>query len=434
MKVFSNQEDTSGQAPVRLAGPNKLTRYAFYGVIFAFPWETLDIGLGERFSLAKLLGFFFFGVALLQPKICFRFPPKSFWLFMLYFVFYALLAMVGDAAYDREIVRQGVSMFQMLVLFWLSYNVLHDERAAKGFLLAFISACISLPIGGIFLEEAVRARERVDERLVSLGTDPNTTGATFALAIIALLGLAYGRQERSIKTQLLVWLPFFIMAGLLIKTGSRGAMLSLLIGMAFFLFKGGNIRMKAGLCLMGVLGAGALIGLSLNSGMAERFEKTVTGGDTAGRGEIFSEVVGMVNEKPIMGWGPCCYEYEISKRAGLDPFKRKGPHNLYLKLLLEVGILGAMPFLFAIGLCFQAAWKARNGPEGSLPISMLMTLLMINMSITWDNRKIFWIILAYALVSARYAYPRKRAKLDSYSGQKYQGAFSNFSKNPALPS
>jgi len=197
-------------------------------------------------------------------------------------------------------------------------------------------------------------------------------------------------------------------------------MLALVIGIVFFLVKGGNVRIKIGLVIMVLLGLMALVGLSLNTDMGERFERTLSKGDTAGRETIFLEAVAMVNEKPLMGWGPNRFTAELGKRVGKE---EKAAHNLYLKLLLEVGILGAVPFLLGLGMCFRAAWKARYGLEGSLPVAMLVTLLMLNMSGSWDNRKIFWIVLAYALVSTRYTYSRKSTEDDSCSGKNYGVGF-----------
>jgi len=427
VKVSNKKHITPKQVLGRLGSPNKLTRYAFYGVVFSFPWETLDIGLGGKFSVARILGMFFFGVALLQPKICFRVPPKPFWLFLLYLFFYALVSTGLDAAYDRPNFMKGFTIVQLLVLFWLSYNVMHDERVRKGFLLAFIGGCLSLAIGGLFLEgvtEGVKAGGIDDERMVFLGADPNTTGATFALGLIAVLGLAYGREDFHLKTRLFAWLPFFILASFMIRTGSRGAALSLVIGVVFFLVKGGNIRSKVGLGIVVLIGLMTLVGLTLQSDMlVKRFEMTMGEGNIAGRDVIYIEVASMVNEKPLLGWGPLRYRFELANRVGKYGQERD-THNMYLKTLVEVGILGAIPYFLGIGLCVWAAWKARHGYEGSLPISMLVTLVMINMTLTWDNRKIFWIILAYGLASYTHIHSQRNPKVEPYSGQRLGVGFS----------
>ena len=383
--------------------PNRLTRYAFYGLVFSFPWEGVNIGLGESLSVAKLAGYFFFGVALLQPKITFRFPPKTFWLFLTYFFIYCAVAIYGDASYDQEIRRIVFSLIQMLVLFWLSYNVMHDERSVKGFLWALIASLVSLPIIGLFMGGVITSAG--SGRLSAFGANPGTTGATLALGLIALLGLVFGRERPEKIMRLLAWLPFLIMCGFLISTGSRGGLLAFVIGMAFFLLKRGNIQTKIALGIIAILGLGTLTLLTVQffPESLARIERTVTAGDTAGRGEIYLQGAKMVNQKPLFGWGPVRYKSELAFRLG-GSRTSKDAHNLPLKILLEVGIVGAIPFFLGLGYCFLAAWKARYGLEGSLAISMLVTLLLVNMSQSWDNRKIFWIVLAYALVSGRHRF------------------------------
>ena len=366
--------------------------------------------------MAKLLGLFLFGVACLQPKVCFRFPPKAFWLFLLYFSFYGLLAIFHDATYDRTIVMRGISFAQMLVLFWLSYNLMNDERVIKGFLWAFIGACVSLPLVGRMVGGVMEGHKGGDVRMTILGQNPGTVGATLALGVIALLGLAYGRQKGDYKIQFFAWVPFLLMAGFLVSTGSRGAMLSLVIGMAFFFLKGGNIQAKLGLGLVVIFGIGALawVTIQFNPETVNRIENSINEGDTAGREIIYFHSIEMFNEKPLFGWGPVRYRYELSNRVGYERPERD-PHNLILKILLEVGIIGSIPFFLGLGSCLFAAWKARDGLQGALPLSMLVTVFMINMSHTWDNKKIFWIILAYGLVSAKYLYPRKTLNIHPYS-------------------
>jgi O-antigen ligase len=242
--------------------------------------------------------------------------------------------------------------------------------------------------------------------------------------MIVLLGLAYGRQVLNLKTQLFAWLPFVFLGSFLVRTGSRGAMLSLAIGVAFFVVKGGNIRSKIGLSVIVLIGLMALVGLTLQSDiLLKRFEMSVSEGNVAGRDVIFIEAAGMVNEKPLLGWGYPRFRYELANRL-YEWGGSKDTHNLYLMILVEVGILGGIPFFLGIGFCVWGAWKARYGLEGSLPLSMVVTLLMINMSLTWDNRKIFWIILAYGLVSARHAYSRRNIKVGPYSGQRLGVGFS----------
>src|SRR5262249_3510321 len=75
-------------------------------------------------------------------------------------------------------------------------------------------------------------------------------------------------------------------------------------------------------------------------------------------------------------------------------------HNLVLHLFLEVGLIGAMPFLIGLGLCARAAWKGRSGRLGVLPLALLLTVFAINLAHTWLSHKLMWLVLALALATA----------------------------------
>ena len=74
-------------------------------------------------------------------------------------------------------------------------------------------------------------------------------------------------------------------------------------------------------------------------------------------------------------------------------------HNLFLWLFTEQGIVGAAPFCIGLALCSRAAWRARRGPRGLLPLALLVAILTVNMSGTYYVAKWFWFILAYCLAS-----------------------------------
>jgi O-antigen ligase len=128
-----------------------------------------------------------------------------------------------------------------------------------------------------------------------------------------------------------------------------------------------------------------------------RWEHTLFKGDLAKRDKIMPRAWDMFLEKPLLGWGPVSNLVELGSREGMPS---RDTHNVYLWVLTETGLLGAIPFFAGLWLSLRAAWRARFGSEGTLPMAMLVCLLIINMGITWHNRKIFWLTMAYVLASA----------------------------------
>ena len=69
----------------------------------------------------------------------------------------------------------------------------------------------------------------------------------------------------------------------------------------------------------------------------------------------------------------------------------------------HAGLLGAIPFFAGVCLCLWAAWRARQSTWGVLPLALIMTLLVANMSGNWIHWKLTWLILAFCLASVFWA-------------------------------
>jgi O-antigen ligase len=99
---------------------------------------------------------------------------------------------------------------------------------------------------------------------------------------------------------------------------------------------------------------------------------------------------------------------ELSRRTG-QLWGTKDAHNLYMHLLLEVGIFGAVPFYVGLYLCARAAWRARTGLFGSLPFALAMMLLAANFTHTYIARKPLWLFLAFLVAAGSRAAPALRS-------------------------
>jgi O-antigen ligase len=100
----------------------------------------------------------------------------------------------------------------------------------------------------------------------------------------------------------------------------------------------------------------------------------------------------MISERPFFGWQPIEFRYELGFRTGLGA--ARDSHNTYLHLFMEVGIVGAVPFLIGLGLCGKGAWKARNRNLGLLPLALFVASLAGGISSTTIYEKTLWFVLA----------------------------------------
>ena len=121
---------------------NAPIRYAFYAFIMAIPFETAYTDLVTIVgTIPLLIGIAFIGVALLQPRICFAPPPGAFWCFAGYVFAYVILGTTQTPMYAGPMFSRLLTLIQLLVLMWISYNILKYPEICKGALLAFAASC-----------------------------------------------------------------------------------------------------------------------------------------------------------------------------------------------------------------------------------------------------------------------------------------------------
>ena len=375
--------------------PLPIVRLGFYAFIFTFPLETLDVGLEQGvFSISSVMGYLFILVALLQPKVTFGELPRPLWYFAAYLLVFVSLGVWQKLGDSSGLTGRLSSIIQMVALFWISYNLFRHEGVVKGALLALSAGCVVLSV----LQVGGSAANAVaGGRVSALSQDANGLGSMLSLGLIALLGFAYGRASQEGDIGWLSWVGFAILASGIVLSGSRGAFVALVAGIMCLAARPGHRALQVKIWIATVFALLVLVVAAYqNDAVRVRWERTFSEGHMSGRENIMPEAWNMFIQAPIVGWGPGNHIIELGSRFGRKPLDT---HNGYLWVLTETGLMGAIPYFFALWLCLRSAWRARHGPEGSLPLALLVCVFLVNMTITWHFRKVLWLILAYSIAS-----------------------------------
>jgi len=367
--------------------------------VFAFPFESLGF-MDNSASITKLVGFGFFGIYFLcygSPLASRSLPRMSMATryFAVFFVIEMLNGVLWSSASLFEIVASLFQLAQLIVMFWIASDLLKEEGLAYGALVAYASGAglfatgMLLKIPGFVVEGAGRE--------VALGANPNTIAINSAIALLIILGLYLNQQKR-----------FLVIYGLpliasVVLSGSRGGVLSLIVGCIIYMVPYRHSKRALSAIVLSALTLTALVYfVATNSNFLERWEKTYYEGDTAGRDEIYSVAVDMVLEQPIFGWQPGNWNYELGRRIGGDyRWMGRDSHNTILALLLEVGIVGAVPFVMGLWLCAKSAWAARKGNLALLPLVLFITMLAGGLSDTTLRWKTQWFVQALAFAAGQ---------------------------------
>lgn len=378
---------------------NPVVRAAFYLFVLAIPFEiphrVIPIEVPTLFGLVFLLA------TLINPSACYRWMPKALWWFGAYLWVFGLSTLVNRADHTGEVLRLFLSFAQLLLILWTGANVLRDPRVLRGALLTLGFACAlraGMQVLGIAAQEVSVWTGGV--RVTVLGQNPNLSAIILSAGLITALNL---------RPRVLFWPIAAVMGLAVIQTGSRGGLLCVAAGLVVLLWQGGTAWQRIRNGLVGLVALALLLfGVSRSEMMRTRFETAATEGALAGRERIYPAVLGMIGERPLLGWGPVENTYEIARRIDDQHRETRGPHNLVFELLSATGVLGMIPFLVGLWLCIRAGWRARHGPLHMLPFALLAAVLMGTVSGTWIAAKILWLVLAIALATGE-TVARKRS-------------------------
>jgi O-antigen ligase len=399
--------------------PSKVICYFYYLLVFSLPF---DGAIGGLF----LLGVGLVGLALFQPQLFLRDLPKPLWCFASYLFIVAILGLSTMLDAPRQvdlparIIKTLFKVSQLLVFFLIAYRMMTFDKIAKVSLFSLAVSCILL---AVLQEAGVTSTEEgrvAHERMSAFGGNPNVLAGILSMGLLSLVGLAYGRKDITGKIRLLAWLGSGLLLIAIVRTGSRGALIALMLALIALTVKPSLIaeRLKTILIALLVIAVLGVASYQLEA-VRNRWEITYYEGDVAGRQVLLPVAWEMFLEKPMIGWGPVVQSDEMGFRT-LSP-TGGDPHNIYLWLLLETGMLGTVPFLIGLGLCWRSVWRARGGVHGSVPLALLSFLLVVNLKATYLYFTMFWFVLAYASASGsrasaswRIAFPAPSVKRRVY--------------------
>jgi O-antigen ligase len=376
--------------------------WPFLLFVFTLPFEAADLGFtSSSLSLTKISGFLFFAACLLYPKTCFARPPHALWWFSGYLLIILLHGVVIPVEFMKKLMGDFFTLAQLTVLFWVAACLLRKEQLARRVLLTFSIAVVLLSLGTLLSAPGFRGATGpmpAGERVTSLDYNPNTLALIAAFAIVILIGLLLDKSARSLWGKLsfaAMTVPLFVLT---VQTGSRAGVGALIIGVSLYIlpYRGAKQKMVR-MIWAGLTIAGVVYMVLSNPVSAARWEKAYEG-NTAGRDKIYATALYMIAERPVLGWQPIVAQHELGRRL-YNAWKGREAHNLFLHLMLEGGIVGTVPFLVALWLCTQAAWKGRTGSLGMLPLALLVTVLAYCMTHTTLAKKLPWLILAFAAVA-----------------------------------
>jgi O-antigen ligase len=389
-----------------------VVRHSFLLFIMLLPFEPIGLGLtGGSLSVTRLfeplfLASFYFFFNPFAQKRSFPIFPSALWCFLLYTIVTITSALLLPPESRQQFSRAFLKLVEMILFLWAASYLFKDEMLAKRGLIAYAVSSVVL---AIVTALAVAGFDHGDaERETIMGMNANNAAMWMAVPATVLIGLSIHPGQsiaNGIFWQLLrkravllgLALPTVIM---LVLTGSRAGMLALGIGCVTYVFATPKIKQRfTAVCLATIALIGLIYFVSTNEYILERWESFISEGNTSGRTLIWTVGFEMFLEKPLVGWQPIEYYFEVGRRIGRLG-KGMDAHNMVLQLLLEVGLLGFLPFITGLWLCFRGAWKTRLRTLGPIPFAVLTTVTVGSLSAPFLDVRFFWLALALGIAAS----------------------------------
>jgi hypothetical protein len=240
----------------------------------------------------------------------------------------------------------------ILGVYALYYFLTYDtERLLAYYLSNRIEALGEIPIeltyGGSFTGSGgVRV-----ERLTLLGLSSPNFASLLVLPII--IGLGFYKNTVGVRKWLYIAGSMFLFASLFL-TYSRGALISLLCGILYLIWKRTFTRkdilafMAIGVVIVGISGFGRMYTIAKHYGIRIAATDPVHAlhGSPGPRLKVFYDSLRLWKECPLIGCGTT--ELVETQR---DKFN-SGDHNYYTRKLATIGLLGLLPFVMFITWLF----------------------------------------------------------------------------------
>ena len=379
----------------------------FYLLILLLPFE--ELGSVGGLAITKLMGLMFFLCSMLDPRQFYGSFPKTYLAFIAYAgvgLIIDLFSLPLEIAWLNELIRPLLMCVLMVAAHNLSINGKSGRIVAAIWLSSLIYATVQLlEVRGVTRIESTVIDGLTADRVAVLGGDENFAACFISLGILA--GAVGGFSSLSLRwrSRLLALAGSGVGFLALLKTGSRGGLAALSLGLIGILFTTAKWTQRVRyVAVLAVLLAAMMLGVMHNASFKARVLSSVENGETAGRTHIWSEAVRLFADSPLYGFGYRTYRYKLGERTG---YEQRGTHNLFLSVLLGSGVIGFSFFLYFYGQSFRALWAHKT--EGLNPVVFAWFLMALagSLSINTEIAKWFWLILALAMGAGRNAVARK---------------------------
>lgn len=376
---------------------NSLNDYCLYLLVFSITFENWDpFKLVGSVSVTFMTTILYFGtwIPLISRNFVFA-PLKKFVvpLLLMFVVGLVCSSLNSEFIYEfRDAFHQRAFLLVLLMTF-IAAHLYCKPDSLPIVLNAYLASTILL----FLLASLGYGVTLVHGRAYLFGENPNVMGVKGVLAFLIIIYRLI--TKFSIKRAIVIipmCIPFI---GLVVLSGSRGAFISMFLGLGVLLFfRKTSTLNKWAIFVLGIFASGFLMLylLETNPVIAQRLTETVETGDT-GRNVLWNAAFDIIGDHLIIGSGfggviPKMYSY-----SGIALV----PHNIFLYIFISCGLFGVVLFSIFLFRLVKQLFSHFKRSGNSLNL-VIFVIVMFNMSKQGGSigKILFWFFFAILLGSS----------------------------------
>lgn len=386
---------------------NVINDYCLYLLVFSITFESWDpFKVVGAYSVTYLATIFY--LATWVPLIAKNFhflPLKKFVLPLLLLIMVGFTCSAINSEYVTEM-KFAYNYRTLLLIVLMTFIAAHLFVKPKTLPMVLNSYIASMLLVFLLVSLGIGVTYE-NGRLLLFEENPNVMGAKAALAfLITISKLINNFSIKRFIIIIAICIPFISLIAL---SGSRGAFVSMFLGLAVLLFfRKTGVLNKWALIIFGVLASAMLITylLETNPVIAERLSNTVATGDI-GRNALWDAAFNIIKDHSIIGAGfegvkPRMYAYSGAYMK---------PHNIFLYVYIASGLPGIILFIIFLTRLTKLLFRHYKKYGDSLNL-VLFVIVIFNMSKQGGSieKTLFWLIFAVLLGSTVHIMNRDEQK------------------------
>ncbi|MCB0096277.1 MAG: O-antigen ligase family protein [Caldilineaceae bacterium] len=374
----------------------KIAFWLSLAFIFSIPWENSVVlpGLG---SIARIIGLLatasWMGKVLIKGELR---RPHLFHLAMFAYIAWNAATIFWSIKPDNTFNRIE-TYIQLFIFSLLIWDLLDNRESLDDGLQMYIlggGVAIVSTIFNYFAGVGVRG----GIRYAASGFDPNDMGITLAIGMPMAWYLATSSRERTLGWLLRLinyaYIPGAVMAILL--AASRTSLIATAPASLYVLMTFSRLRLMTRIIVFSILiYALFIIQPLIPDSSFQRLSQTgdsIASGNLTGRVDIWREGYQVFAAHPLNGVGSGTF------RDAID--KKKAPHNVFVALSTETGLIGISLIGLILLIVIQQIWRHPSWTERLLWTSILSIWFLGAITLNWEYRKPTWLLFLLIVCSA----------------------------------